>query len=48
MPRAATLHVVEGGDHSFKVARADAAAQTAIMDGICRTIVNWIGSVIGG
>ena len=29
----ATLHVIEGGDHSFKVARAGAAGQTAIDTG---------------
>jgi uncharacterized protein len=47
MPHAATLHVVPDGDHSFKVSRSTAAAQTAIMDDIYRTIVNWIGKVIG-
>ena len=45
MPRPATLHVVQGGDHSFKVSRA--ASQAAIMDDIYRTIVNWIADVIG-
>ena len=45
MPRPATLHVVQGGDHSFKVSRA--ASQVAIIDDIYRTIVNWIADVIG-
>jgi predicted alpha/beta-hydrolase family hydrolase len=39
-PRA-TLHTVEGGDHSFKVAR-DRARQAAVYDGVQRTIVKWI------
>ena len=47
MPQAATLHVVPGGDHSFKVSRSAAAAQATIMDDIYRTIVNWIADVIG-
>jgi len=46
MPRTATLHVVPGGDHSFKVARAAEPAQAAIMDGIYRTIASWIASTI--
>ena len=46
LPRTATLHVVPGGDHSFKVARVDAAAQTAIMDQIYRTIAEWVASSI--
>ena len=45
MPRPATLHVVQGGDHSFKVSRA--ASQAAIMDDIYQTIVNWIADVTG-
>jgi predicted alpha/beta-hydrolase family hydrolase len=45
---AATLHVVDGGDHSFKVAGADARRQTAILGGIQQAIVEWIRGVIGG
>jgi uncharacterized protein len=40
-----TLHAVEGGDHSFKLARASAAAQAAAMDGVYRTIAEWIGAL---
>ena len=39
------LHVVEGGDHSFKISKKDAAVQTAIHDDIQRTIAEWIRSV---
>jgi predicted alpha/beta-hydrolase family hydrolase len=46
LPRTATLHVVPGGDHSFKVGRAAAATQTAVMEGIYRTIASWMTSVM--
>jgi predicted alpha/beta-hydrolase family hydrolase len=39
-PRA-TLHTVEGGDHSFTVAR-DRTRQAAVYDEVRRTIVEWI------
>jgi len=42
----ATLYVVAGGDHSFKVARASAQEQAAIFDDVQRTIVEWIQRVI--
>ena len=46
LPRsAATIHVVEGGDHSFKLARANAAAQAAAMDDVYRTVVAWIQQI---
>jgi predicted alpha/beta-hydrolase family hydrolase len=35
------LHVVEGGDHSFRVAGRDAGKQAAIFDDIQRTVVEW-------
>ena len=37
----ATLHVVDGGDHSFKVATRDPARQGAVYDDVQRTIVAW-------
>jgi predicted alpha/beta-hydrolase family hydrolase len=40
-----TLHVVAGGDHSFKVARAGRSAQDAVHEDVQRTIVEWIGEV---
>jgi uncharacterized protein len=40
-----TLHVVDGGDHSFKIARSNAQAQAAVHDDVQRTIVEWIGAV---
>jgi uncharacterized protein len=39
---APVLHVVEGGDHSFKVARAGAARQVQIDDEVRRRIAGWI------
>jgi predicted alpha/beta-hydrolase family hydrolase len=36
------LHVVEGGDHSFKVSRADAVRQAAVHADVQRTIASWI------
>ena len=41
----ATLHVVAGGDHSFKVARATPATQAAVIDEVHRTVVEWIQQV---
>jgi len=43
---AAGLHVVEGGDHSFKVSRVGGVAQKAVYDDVQRTIVEWIQGVI--
>jgi len=40
-----TVHVVEGGDHSFKVSTRDPARQAAVYDGIQRTIVEWITAI---
>jgi uncharacterized protein len=42
--RNATLHVVPGGDHSFKVSRVDAAQRAAMNDDLYRTVVGWIAS----
>ena len=36
------LHVVDGGDHSFKISRKDPALQAAVYDDIRQTIVDWI------
>jgi len=41
----ATLHVVQGGDHSFKLSRTDAAAQAAALDDVARTAADWIQQV---
>ncbi len=43
---AATLHVVEGGDHSFKVARAGAAGQAEIDQQVRRTAAEWMRNVM--
>jgi predicted alpha/beta-hydrolase family hydrolase len=41
-----TLHVVAGGDHSFKLSRKDPLAQAALYDDVQRTIIEWIASVV--
>jgi uncharacterized protein len=40
------LHVVESGDHSFKLSRKNPAAQSAVYGGVQRTIVEWIRTII--
>jgi uncharacterized protein len=40
-----TLHVVEGGDHSFKVSRSDAARQAAAEADVYRTVADWVSSI---
>ncbi len=39
---APTVHVVAGGDHSFKLSRKDPAAQAAVYAGIQRRIASWV------
>jgi predicted alpha/beta-hydrolase family hydrolase len=43
--RSATLHVVEGGDHSFKISARDTARQAAVYEDVQQAVVNWINSV---
>ena len=43
---AATIHVIEGGDHSFKVARAGAGGQAAIDDAVRQTAVEWMTTIM--
>ena len=38
----ATLHVVEGGDHSFKLTSKDPARQATVFDDVQQTILEWI------
>jgi len=45
VPRPA-LHVVEGGDHSFKIGRKDPARQAALLSEAHRAIVEWIRAAI--
>ena len=44
---APTLHVVEGGDHSFKLSRRNPAAQAGAFAALQQTIVAWVRGVIG-
>jgi predicted alpha/beta-hydrolase family hydrolase len=39
---AASIHVVDGGDHSLKLSRGTTATQAAAMDDVYRTIAEWI------
>jgi uncharacterized protein len=41
------LHVVDGGDHSFALARKDASRQGAALDEVQRTIAEWVVRVSG-
>jgi predicted alpha/beta-hydrolase family hydrolase len=43
---AATLHIVVGGDHSFKLAKAPADRQAAVLEDIQRATAQWIRGVI--
>ena len=42
------IHVVEGGDHSFKVSRAGPGGQAAIYEQVQQTMASWIGDMAGG
>ena len=46
LPVSATLHVVEGGDHSFAVSRSDRTAQAAVFEGVQDAIVRWMKALI--
>jgi len=43
---AATVHVIAGGDHSFKVARAGADGQTSVDSEVRRTAVDWMAAIM--
>jgi predicted alpha/beta-hydrolase family hydrolase len=45
MSPAPTSYVVEGGDHSFKIAKRNPAAQAAVYEDVQRTIVAWVRRV---
>ena len=40
-----TLHVIEGGDHSFKISRRDPAAQQAVYTGVQDAMVAFMTSI---
>jgi predicted alpha/beta-hydrolase family hydrolase len=42
---AAKIHSIEGGDHSFKIARGGKVAQESVHGDVQRTIVEWIDEV---
>ena len=39
----ATLHVIEGGDHSFKVPKSSPVPQQQIYESLMDEIVGWLG-----
>jgi predicted alpha/beta-hydrolase family hydrolase len=41
----ATMHIVAGGDHSFKLARGSPAAQAAVYADVQRAIGGWIAKL---
>jgi hypothetical protein len=44
---AATLHVVEGGDHSFKVPKRGPIGQQEVFEQVQDEIARWIGRLSG-
>lgn len=46
--RKATLHVVEGGDHSFHVLARSGRKDADVITEICDAMAAWIGKIAGG
>jgi predicted alpha/beta-hydrolase family hydrolase len=44
----ARLHVVEGGDHSFKVLKRSGRTDTDVMEELAGAISEWVDGVLGG
>lgn len=42
----ATLHLIEGGDHSFKVLKRSGRTESDVMAELAETIVDWTGALI--
>jgi predicted alpha/beta-hydrolase family hydrolase len=42
----ATLHIVEGGDHSFKVPKRSGRSQTEVMGEIADTVASWTEALV--
>ena len=47
LPRA-TLHAIEGGDHSFRVPRRGGRTHGTVRDEIVNVVADWLGSIQGG
>lgn len=47
-PSPSRVHIVEGGDHSFKVAGAGTAGYAAILDRVRTTAAEWMLDITGG
>ena len=48
IPAPTLLHVIDGGDHSFKLGKKDPARQAAVFDDVHRTIVDWVSGITHG
>jgi hypothetical protein len=44
----ATLHVVEGGDHSFEVLKSSGRDPAQVQGELVTTTAQWIGRVLAG
>ena len=42
----ATFHLIEGGDHSFKVLKRSGRTESDVMADLVETIVDWTGRLI--
>jgi predicted alpha/beta-hydrolase family hydrolase len=45
LPARVDIHVVDGGDHSFKVLKRSGRSQEEVMDEIITATVGWLGSL---
>jgi hypothetical protein len=45
--RRATLHVVDGGDHSFNVLKRSGRTRDEVIDEICDAVSGWAGDIVG-
>jgi hypothetical protein len=43
----ATLHVVDGGDHSFNVLTRSGRTRDEVIDEICDAVSGWAGDIVG-
>jgi predicted alpha/beta-hydrolase family hydrolase len=46
--RRATLHAIEGGDHSFRIGGKGAPPPQAVLAGILDRVAEWIGTIARG
>jgi predicted alpha/beta-hydrolase family hydrolase len=44
----AALHIVDGGDHSFKTSKKDPAAQSAVYGRVQQAVTTWMNAITAG